>query len=288
MTRNKKIDPRIYQITVLTVLVIYGVIFLDFEISMGYTVTVLFSTLATQYFCSKIVGLSRFDIRSPLISGLSLCLLLRTNYLSLAALAGLITIASKFFIRWNGKHLYNPTNFGLVAMLLLSNKVWVSPGQWGSAAFFGFLLACLGGFVVNHSRRSDVTYAFLFGYIGLLFGRSFWLGDPISIPLHQIQNGAFLIFTFFMISDPKTTPDSRTGRILFAFLVAIGAFLTQYYFYHTNGLLWSLVLVGMITPLLDCFIPGVQYNWPRPKLKDKTNYLYLLQRFAAGRLNSKH
>ena len=82
----------------------------------------------------------------------------------------------------------------------------MSPGQWGSVAFFAFLMACLGGVVVNRASRSDVTYAFIVFYCALLFGRSCYLGEPFAIPLHRLQGGALLLFTFFMISDPKTTP----------------------------------------------------------------------------------
>ena len=114
-------------------------------------------------------------------------------------------------IRINGKHLFNPTNFGVVAMMLATGLVWVSPAQWGNVAFFAFLMACLGGLVVNRAARSDVTFAFIGFYMSLVFGRSLWLGEPLVIPLHRLQSGALLLFTFFMISDPRTTPNSR-GR----------------------------------------------------------------------------
>src|SRR6185295_14923363 len=92
--------------------------------------------------------------RSALISGLSLCLLFRTNRAALAILAAVLTIAGKFLIRYRGKHVFNPTNGGIVAMLLLSSQVWVSPGQWGAPAFFAFLMACAGSLVVNRAARS--------------------------------------------------------------------------------------------------------------------------------------
>ena len=161
--------------------------------------------------------------------------------MTLAVAAGVLTIASKFVFRINGRHVFNPTNFGIAAMIGLTGQAWVSPGQWGSVAFFGFLLACLGGLVVNRAARSDVTYAFLAFYAALVVGRSIWLGDPMSIPLHRLQSGALLLFAFFMISDPKTTPQSRAGRILFALLVALGAGFVQFVLFRPNGLLWSLV-----------------------------------------------
>jgi Na+-transporting NADH:ubiquinone oxidoreductase subunit NqrB len=264
MTRPQGFDPRIYQIVMLASLLAYGMLRLDFEITAARAATILVSTLLTQYLCTRFWNIQKFDPRSAWISGLSLCLLLRTNDAAFATLAAAITIASKFVIRVHGKHLFNPTNFGIVAMMLLTGQVWVSPGQWGNLAFFAFLMACLGGLVVNRAARSDVTYAFIFFYMALVFGRSAWLGEPMVIPLHRLQSGALLLFTFFMISDPKTTPNSRAGRIVFAFLVAFGAWYVQFRLFRTNGVLWSLALFSLTVPLIDRLLPGTLYQWSRP------------------------
>jgi hypothetical protein len=227
-------DPRHYQILVLGSLLAYGVFGLDLEVRAGQALAIVAAALSTQLACTLAAGwrrrqaaalaAARFDPKSAAISALSLCLLLRTDRPALAAAAAVLSIAGKFLIRVRGKHVFNPTNFGLVAMMAASRgQVWVSPGQWGSAALFAFLVLCLGGLVVNRAARADVTWAFLAAYGSLLAGRACWLGQPAAIPLHQVASGAFLIFTFFMISDPKTTPDSRAGRILFAVLVALGA-----------------------------------------------------------------
>lgn len=254
-------DPRLYQILLLASLLVYGVTRLDFEIGAGRALLLLGTALLTQLACTRLWRLPAFDPKSALISGLSLCLLLRTSSAVLAALAAVITIASKFALRIRGKHVFNPTNFGLVALMLATGQVWVSPGQWGSAAFFAFLVACLGGLVVNRAARSDVTYAFLAFYLAVLFGRALWLGQPMAIPLHQLGSGAFLIFTFFMISDPKTTPDTRAGRILFALLVALGAGFIHFVLYRPNGLILSLAFLSPLVPLLDRLLPGARYVW---------------------------
>jgi enediyne biosynthesis protein E5 len=262
-------DPRLYQILVLASLLVYGVVRLDLEVRLPLAAAMLATALLTQYACTRIWRLPAFDPKSALISGLSLCLLLRTGSVTLGIVAALVTIASKFVIRWQGKHLFNPTNFGIVALMLATDgKVWVSPGQWGSAALFGFLIACLGGLVVNRATRSDVTYAFLAAYLGVVFGRALWLGQPLTIPFHQLASGAFLIFTFFMISDPKTTPDSRAGRLLFALLVALGAGYVHFVLYRPNGLILSLFFLSPLVPLIDRFLPGRQYSWkPVPVLE---------------------
>jgi Na+-transporting NADH:ubiquinone oxidoreductase subunit NqrB len=257
-------DPRLYQIAALAALLIYGMGWLEFDISLAYLAVTLAGALGTQWACTRIWRLPRFEWRSALISGLSLCLLLRTDVLLLALVGAVLTIASKFLIRWRGKHLFNPTNFGLAAMVLATNdRVWVSPGQWGSVAFFAFLIACLGGLVVMRAQRSDVTLAFLVFYLALVIGRSMWLGEPMAIPFHRLQSGALLLFAFFMVSDPRTTPDSRIGRIIFAALVAWGAWHWQFRLFHTNGLLWSLATFSILTPLLDWLLPAERYQWTR-------------------------
>jgi Na+-transporting NADH:ubiquinone oxidoreductase subunit NqrB len=253
---------------VLSALLLYGLLELDFEIRPRNVAAILVSAQLAQWTLTRLFRLPRFDPRSALISSLSLCLLLRTHSLALAARAAL-TIASKFLIRapsrrTGGKHVFNPANFGLVTMMLLADGAWVSPGQWGSAAFAGFLVACLGGLVVHRAERSDVTWAFVIAYAALLFGRAAWLGDPLAIPLHQLENGAFLIFAFFMISDPKTTPDSRPGRILYAAVVASVAVAIQFGLYQPNALIWALAACAPLVPLADRLLPGARYRWARP------------------------
>jgi Na+-transporting NADH:ubiquinone oxidoreductase subunit NqrB len=261
-----KPDPRLYQIATLASLLTYGLIRLDFEIPLVQAASMLGTALLTQFACTRLWRLPAFDPRSALISGLSLCLLLRTNSLSLSIAAAIVTVGSKFVIRFNGKHLFNPTNFGVVAMMLGTGLVWVSPAQWGNVTFFAFLMACLGGLVVNRAARSDVTFAFIVFYMSLVFGRSLWLGEPLVIPLHRLQSGALLLFTFFMISDPRTTPNSRLGRILFALLVAYGAWYVQFRMFRTNGLLWSLAFFSLTVPLIDRLFPGTRYEWSRPTI----------------------
>ncbi|MGQ0657505.1 MAG: RnfABCDGE type electron transport complex subunit D [Chromatiales bacterium] len=225
-------------------------------------VTIISVALLTQWACTRAVGLPKLDFRSPLISALSLCLLLRSNSLGILALAAVIAIGSKFLLRLGGKHIFNPTNLAIVAMLLLfSEYAWVSPAQWGSKTYFAFLLACFGGLVIYRAERSDVTIAFLLAYAAIVFGRAAWLGDPWAIPSRQMQGGALLIFSFFMISDPKTTPDTRTGRVLFAMLVALGAGFVQFVLYRTNGLLWSLAGCSLLVPFVDRLLPGKRYQW---------------------------
>src|SRR5262245_15090589 len=104
-------DARHYQIAALASLLIYGLARLHLDIGLGRVALVLSTVLVTQFCCTRCWRLPYFDPRSAMISGLSLCLLLRTNSIAFAVITAVVTILSKFVIRWNGKHIFNPTNF---------------------------------------------------------------------------------------------------------------------------------------------------------------------------------
>jgi Na+-transporting NADH:ubiquinone oxidoreductase subunit NqrB len=261
-------DPRLYQIGTLAALLVYGMGWLDFDITPLRAALILATALGTQKICDWLSGSPApfaSTARSALISGLSLCLLVRTNAAALACLAALIAIAGKFLIKVCGKHVFNPTDGAIVALLLVTKHVWVSPGQWGTPAFFAFLMACAGSLVVTRAARADVTLAFIACFSALVIGRSLYLGEPLTIPLHRLESGSFLLFSFFMISDPKTTPDSRAARILFAALVAATAWYVQFRLFRTNGLLWSLAIWSTAVPILDRVWPASRYQWMRPR-----------------------
>ena len=262
MDRPDDWDPRWYQITCLSCLLVYGLVYLEFDLTISRVLLTIATAQLTQYACTRYWKLPKFDPLSAMISGLSLCLMLRTNYHAIAMGAAVVAIASKFVIRVDGKHVFNPTNLA-VSVAMLSGFGWLSPGQWGSQAWLAFFFACMGTFVVHRSKRQDITIAALVAWTAVLFGRSYWLGEPWTIPLHRMESGSFLLFAFFMISDPKTTPDSRVGRVVFASAVAGGAWYWQFKMFNNNGLIWSLFAFSPLVPLVDRILKGARFEWPR-------------------------
>ncbi|HEX5036918.1 MAG TPA: RnfABCDGE type electron transport complex subunit D [bacterium] len=258
---TSRLDPRYFQMSVLGLLLSYGVFYLRFDMTWQRAALIVGTTLATQYLCSLGWKIP-FDYRSALISGFSLSLFLRTNHWELAVFAAAIAILSKFTIRVKGKHLFNPTNFAIVFMMIFfSRQIWVSPGQWGNEAIAACFMLGMGSLVVHKSRRSDITLAFLFFWAAVLFGRSLWMGEPMTIPWHRMQSGVVLLFAYHMISDPKSTPDSRAGRILFSALVAAGAGVVHFALFRNNGLLWSLAACHLLVPFIDKILPDRRFQW---------------------------
>jgi Na+-transporting NADH:ubiquinone oxidoreductase subunit NqrB len=254
-------DARHYQIAALATLLVFNLGWLDFGARPLNTVLAIGSALATQALCARFFALPQLDLRSPLITGLSLSLLLRADEPWLHAAAGVIAIGSKFVLRIDGKHIWNPAGFAIVVLLASPAGVWISPGQWGSTVWFAALLCFFAILVLHAARRSDVAIYFLSSHAALLFARALWLGDPLAIPLHQLQSGSLLIFAFFMISDPRTTPDSRTGRFIFAVSVATFAHYLAFFMQMRPGLYVALIALSPFILLLDKILPAERFAW---------------------------
>ena len=257
-------DARHYQIAALSTLLVFNLGWLDFGVQPLNSALAIGSALATQAFCVRYFGLPSIDLRSPLITGLSLSLLLRADEAWLHALAGVIGIGSKFAFRIDGKHIWNPAGFAIVALLLTSNDVWISPGQWGSAVWFAALVGFFAILVLHAARRSDMAIFFLGSHAALLFARAWWLGDPLAIPIHQLQSGSLLIFSFFMISDPRTSPDSRLGRFIFAASVALFGHYMTFFMQMRPALYIALIALSPFILLIDKILPAERFAWTRP------------------------
>ena len=260
-------DARHYQIAALSALLIFNLGWLDFGAQPLNSALAIAAALATQALCTNLFSLPSFDPRSPLITGLSLSLLLRADDPWLPALAAVIAIGSKFVFRIGGKHIFNPAGFAIVVLLASAHGVWISPGQWGSTVWFAALLCFFAILVLRAARRSDIAIFFLASHAALLFARAGWLGDPFAVPLHQLQSGSLLIFAFFMISDPRTTPDSRLGRFIFALSVALFAHYLAFFMQMRPALYVALIALSPLTLLIDRLLPAERFAWSRPAIQ---------------------
>jgi enediyne biosynthesis protein E5 len=262
--RLSRADARYFQIAALASLLALSLGFIDFGARPLSSALAIGASLVTQIVCTRLFALPLLDLRSPLITGLSLSLLLRADDPWLHAVAGVIAIGSKFVLRIDGKHIWNPAGLAIAVLLLTSHGVWISPGQWGTSVWLVTFLAFAAILVLHAARRTDIALFFLGSHTALLFARAIWLGDPFAIPLHQLQSGSLLIFSFFMISDPKTAPDSRPGRFLFAFTVAATAHWLAFFMQMRPALYVALIALSPIVLLIDKLLPAQRFTWTTP------------------------
>jgi Na+-transporting NADH:ubiquinone oxidoreductase subunit NqrB len=233
----------------------------DFSLQPLQILFAFASGLATQAFWLKRLGLQQKGFLSAVVTCCGLSLLLRSDTLWVHPLAAVLAVSSKFVLRINGKHIYNPANFGVVAAISLLPGTWISPGQWGSDLAFAVWFLMLGTIVTQRARRLDVSWVFLGAFLGLVALRVALLGQSWAIWWHQLGNGALLLFAFFMISDPMTIPNRMGARVAYAVIVALGAAAWQFLLFRPNGLLWALFLLTPLVPVLDRVLPGERFAW---------------------------
>jgi enediyne biosynthesis protein E5 len=121
--------------------------------------------------------------------------------------------------------------------------------------------------VLHAARRSDIAVFFLAAHAALLLARALWLGDPLAIPVHQLQSGSLLIFSFFMISDPRTAPDSRLGRFIFALAVALLGHYLAFFMQMRPALYFALIALSPLVLLIDRIFPAERFLWSRPAIQ---------------------
>ena len=257
-------DARVFQIVFLATLLTTGVLLRDFTVQPLQVALTFAAGIATQSFWLKRLGLQQKGFLSAVVTCCGLSLLLRSDALWVHPLIAVLAMSSKFVLRIQGKHLYNPANLGVIIAITLLPGTWVSPGQWGNELALAVWLLMLGTVVTQRARRLDISWIFLLVFLGLVALRVLLLGQSWAIWWHQLGNGALLLFAFFMISDPMTIPNRRGPRIAYAVIVALTAIAWQYMLFRPNALIWSLFLLTPLVPLLDRLYPAPNFAWRSP------------------------
>ncbi len=256
-----RLDPRLFQILFLGCFLTVGVMLRDFSVQ-GAQIALTFATvLATQAFWLHRLDIKQAGFLSALVSCFGLSILIRADNLWAHPLIAFCAISSKFVLRIDSRHVFNPANLGAIMAAFVIPGAWVSPGQWGQNIALAAWFIALGTIVTQRSRRIDIGWCFLGFYLGLLSLRVFILGQNPMVILHQMESGALLLFAFFMISDPMTTPVNTRARIGYAFLVALCALIWQFVFFKPNGLIVSLFVLSPLVVWLNRLAPGKAYDW---------------------------
>ena len=172
------------------------------------------------------------------ITGLAVGMLLYTNErFVVVAFAASLAIFSKVLLRvpMPGApagvtiHFMNPSNLGIAASLLLFSD-WVGVAQpyqftenvsgaldW----LIPLIIVCSGSFLNwRATHRITLVLAWLVGFAAQAVLRSFVSPQDVHTLLAPMTGMAFVLFTFYMVSDPMTTPRTRQGQIVFGLATA--------------------------------------------------------------------
>lgn len=255
-------DARHFQLLFLGGFLAYGIAMLQWDAEWPRYAVLIGTCVVVQSLYIRRKRLPLHSIKSAMVTGLGMSLLLKAGSPWVLALGAAVAIASKFLIRIDGKHVFNPGNLGIAAAVLLTGEAWVSPGQWGSGAALAFLVGAAGCMVGLRVGRIDTSLAFLGAFAALDFARQvLYLGWEPQVWLHRMSNGSLLLFSFFMITDPMTTPKTQGARIGWSIAIAVLAFALGWKWWVNAAPIWALLLVSAFTPVLDRIWKGEGFQW---------------------------
>jgi len=269
-------DIRDYQILFLSLFLFIGIGTRDWTIKPELIVVTIITSILTQWVLliiqsrviknqSKPEQPISLGIRSSLITSLGLCLLLRADHWTTMALAAVCAIASKFLFKVGDKHFFNPANFGIITVLLLTPDAWISPGQWGEEWLYGMMFVATGGMILQRVGRWDTTTAFLGSYAVLEAMRNIWLGWTWDVYWHRLMSGSLLLFALFMVTDPRSIPNARIGRLIWAVCIAVVTYILRNEFYLSTAVLWALFALAPLTVIFDTLWQGKMFVWQQAR-----------------------
>ena len=191
---------------------------------------------------------------SAYISGISVGILLRSPAFWPYALCAAISIMSKYVLRIKGRHVWNPSNFGISAMLFLVPGTVASLSiQWGNYLLPMLVIWVLGSVIIWRLRRFHITFTYVISFIAFAFLRSWISGSPWQSEIAPITGPMYQLFIFFMITDPKTTVRSKRAQCVVVFLVALVEMVMRMY-QIVYAPFYALFIVGPTAMLIEIWL----------------------------------
>lgn len=222
--RLPRLDPKNLITFLITLILVLGE--WRYSILGGYDrlAAALGACLVTEALLSKVVRGKTARLGSAYISGISLSLLTKPapGLLWPFILGGFLAIASKYALTYKGRHVWNPSNFGIGLLLLATpGSVAILSHQWGNELTTNAVIWAFGLLIAFRARVLHVTAAYVISFIALAGVRHLIVGGPLAAEVAPILGPMYQLFIFFMITDPRTTVSTPRGRVVVAVLVAV-------------------------------------------------------------------
>ncbi|SDZ40557.1 RnfABCDGE type electron transport complex subunit D [Bacillus sp. 166amftsu] len=220
--RDYKVDPRYFILLFLFTFVCAGQLFLGFFQQWDAVFVSVTTTVLTEFIIVRVIYKKFAFPLSAFITGLGVSLLLSSHVLAIYVLTSFLAIVLKFTIRFKGGHVFNPNNLAMVVVLFLLPAYAVStPKQWTNGFTVMALVLCLGVIACYMAKRLDIVVSYLTGFVIFALMRHYAFGAPLWAALGPLMGASLQLFSFFMITDPKSTPTTRKARIIFGLSVAL-------------------------------------------------------------------
>ncbi len=221
-TRRFGIDSRYLAPLLITSILLVGQISFGFLESWSRTLLAIVTAIAVELVVVRTLYGKWPHLASAYVSGISVGILVRSPAFWPYALCSAISITSKYVLRVRGRHLWNPTNFGIVAMLLLApDAVAGLSVQWGNNLLPMVIVWMLGTVILRSVGRLHITLTYVASFLVFAVLRAGITGHPVLSEVAPITGPMYQLFIFFMITDPKTTVGPKGAQSLVAVLIAV-------------------------------------------------------------------
>lgn len=226
---------------------------LSFGILESYKKTgvAIIASLITEAILGRIFTGKFPNIASAYISGISVGILVRSPAVWPYLLCAVVSIMSKYVLRVKGRHIWNPSNFGISVLLFLAPETVATLSiQWGNYLLPMIVIWCLGSVIIYRVRRFHITATYVISFVMFAFVRSWITGSPWQSEIAPLTGPMYQLFIFFMVTDPKTTVRKKFWQCVVVFLVALVEMILR-----LNQVVYApfyaLFLVGPLAMLVD-------------------------------------
>jgi len=220
---NRYIAPLFITCILLVGHLSYGILESHQKTALAIAAAIVAELILGRIFFGKWLNLA-----SAYITGISVGILVRSPAYWPYALCSVISIMSKYVLRVKGRHIWNPSNFGIAVLLFLAPETMaVLSIQWGNNLLPIVVIWTLGSIIIWRAHRFHISATYVVSFFMFAFLRAWITGHPWQAEVAPITGPMYQLFVFFMITDPKTTVRTRTGQCVVAFCIALVEFLLR-------------------------------------------------------------
>ena len=223
--RRVRFDNRYVAPLFITSILLVGHLSYGILESYDKTALAIGAAIVAELILGRIFFGKWLNLASAYITGISVGILVRSPAYWPYVLCSVISIMSKYVLRVKGRHIWNPSNFGIAVLLFLAPETMaILSIQWGNNLWPILVIWILGSIIIWRARRFHISATYVVSFFLFAFLRSWITGHPWQAEVAPITGPMYQLFVFFMITDPKTTVKGRGGQCLVAFCVALAEF----------------------------------------------------------------
>ena len=251
------IDVQYVAPLLITVILLIGQVFYGLLESYPKTLLAIGASILTEIVLSRLFYNKWPSLASAYVSGISVGILVRSPLYWPYIVCSVLSITSKYVLRVKGRHLWNPSNFGISAMLALAPAAVASLSiQWGNSLGAMLVIWTLGSVIIWRLKRFHICATYVASFFAFAALRAalqhspLTLGEAFQNEIAPITGPMYQLFIFFMITDPKSTVRGWRAQCVVAFSVAAAECVLRL-FHNVHAPYFALFLVGPIANAID-------------------------------------